>query len=283
MQLTGAIEQKIEELKGRLAQLAASPDFAEPAPADRAEAPPAPPPAFDFVGLFAEDDGKKLVKAYARKSADLADAPALLADLLESAQAGGEEAARTSSAVSRLLYDGATALAAVARPASAGRAGRFLIGGYKRLDADELRGIADTHAIDGLRLVVAPPAEGWIGLPILDARGEAKAYLAWRPERPGDVMRERLVPLTLFGSLVAIALFAFVFGYIRWIARDLSASQEHAQNLLGRDPLSGLPNRLLFGERLDHELIRIGRSGAGLAVMFLDLDRFKDSTTLNGC
>ena len=78
-------------------------------------------------------------------------------------------------------------------------------------------------------------------------------------------MRERLVPLTLFGSLVAIALFAFVIGYIRWIARDLSASQEHAQNLLGRDPLSGLPNRLLFSERLDQELSRIGRSGGGLA------------------
>ena len=67
-------------------------------------------------------------------------------------------------------------------------------------------------------------------------------------------MRERLVPLTLFGSLVAIALFLFVIGYIRWIARDLASSQEHAQNLLGRDPLSGLPNRLLFGERLDQEL-----------------------------
>ncbi len=76
-------------------------------------------------------------------------------------------------------------------------------------------------------------------------------------------MRERLVPLTLFGSLVAIALFLFVIGYIRWIARDLASSQEHAQNLLGRDPLSGLPNRLLFAERLDQELTRSSAPAAG--------------------
>jgi diguanylate cyclase len=289
MQLTGAIEQKLGELKGRLAQFAATPGMAEPAPAGLAAA--APPPPFDFVGLFVAGEDGRLVRAYARDAGDVGPAPIVLADLVEAARASGLESARDASspsatsrdlAVSRLLYDGAAALAAVALPI-AGRADsgersaeRVLVAaGYKRLDAPELRNIADIHAMDGLRLLATPP-EGWFGLPILDAGGEAKAYLAWSPERPGDVMRERLVPLTLFGSLVAIALFAFVIGYIRWIARDLSASQEHAQNLLGRDPLSGLPNRLLFGERLDQELSRVRRSGGGLAVMFLDLDRFKD-------
>jgi diguanylate cyclase (GGDEF)-like protein len=282
MQLTGAIEQKLEELKARLAQLATSPEFAGPAANDRPAALAVPSPAFDFVGLFAEDG--KLVNAHSRRDIDAAPAPALFADLLEAARTGGEGASSAAAsgelAASRLVYDGAAALAAVAlplaRPHAEASVGRLLITGYKRLDPAELRSLADLHAIDGLRLTAAAPAEGWIGLPILDHRGEAKAHLVWRPERPGDIMRERLVPLTLFGSLVAIALFAFVIGYIRWIARDLAVSQEHAQNLLGRDPLSGLPNRLLFGERLDQELSRISRSGGGLAVMFLDLDRFKD-------
>jgi diguanylate cyclase len=89
-------------------------------------------------------------------------------------------------------------------------------------------------------------------------------------------MRKRLVPLTVFGSCVALVLFTFLILYIRWIGRNLARSEETTQNLLGRDPLSGLANRLLFSDRLDEELKRLSRTGGGLAILFLDLDRFKD-------
>ena len=42
-----------------------------------------------------------------------------------------------------------------------------------------------------------------------------------------------------------------------------------------RDPLTGLPNRLLFGERLAERVAQAKRSERPIAVMFLDLDRFK--------
>ena len=41
------------------------------------------------------------------------------------------------------------------------------------------------------------------------------------------------------------------------------------------DPLTGLPNRLLFFDRLDHAIRRLQREHAPLAVLFLDFDRFK--------
>ncbi len=44
-----------------------------------------------------------------------------------------------------------------------------------------------------------------------------------------------------------------------------------------RDPLTGLPNRVLFTQRLRAALERKGRAGEpGFAVLFLDLDRFKN-------
>src|ERR1700730_8893036 len=42
-----------------------------------------------------------------------------------------------------------------------------------------------------------------------------------------------------------------------------------------RDPLTSLPNRALFMDRLQHALTRTERRGERLAVLFLDLDRFQ--------
>lgn len=55
----------------------------------------------------------------------------------------------------------------------------------------------------------------------------------------------------------------------------LDNSQEQLRQLATRDPLTGLPNRALLLERLDHALARARRSQLGVAVLFLDLDRFK--------
>ena len=52
-------------------------------------------------------------------------------------------------------------------------------------------------------------------------------------------------------------------------------TQEDLEFLAHHDPLTGLPNRILFRDRLTHALDRHRRERGSLAVMFVDLDRFK--------
>ncbi len=61
-------------------------------------------------------------------------------------------------------------------------------------------------------------------------------------------------------------------------ARDVSArreAEETIRRLASRDPLTGLPNRLLFDDRLAQTVERARRNPQEFAVMLLDLDRFK--------
>jgi diguanylate cyclase (GGDEF)-like protein/PAS domain S-box-containing protein len=48
------------------------------------------------------------------------------------------------------------------------------------------------------------------------------------------------------------------------------------------DTLTGLPNRRLFRDRLDHEVKKAHRTGLPFAVLFIDLDRFKEANDLLG-
>lgn len=56
---------------------------------------------------------------------------------------------------------------------------------------------------------------------------------------------------------------------------DRKQSELRAQYLATHDPLTGLPNRSLLHDRLDHAIAHAHRSGCLVTVMFLDLDRFK--------
>jgi diguanylate cyclase (GGDEF)-like protein/PAS domain S-box-containing protein len=59
------------------------------------------------------------------------------------------------------------------------------------------------------------------------------------------------------------------------IAIERTRFEDRLSHQAQHDPLTGLPNRVLFGELLDHGLARAQRSETAVAVLFLDLDRFK--------
>ncbi|MFI0378158.1 MAG: diguanylate cyclase domain-containing protein, partial [Candidatus Thiodiazotropha sp.] len=56
----------------------------------------------------------------------------------------------------------------------------------------------------------------------------------------------------------------------------IKETQEKLDFLAHHDPLTGLPNRILLNDRMQHAINRTNRDQSIMAVMFLDLDRFKN-------
>jgi diguanylate cyclase (GGDEF)-like protein len=90
-------------------------------------------------------------------------------------------------------------------------------------------------------------------------------------------LQVKMVTLQVFNASVAFA--SFFLAAVRAERLQNSAERERAEHELAHqalhDPLTGLANRMLLIDRLTQALARSERRRKSVAVMFLDLDRFK--------
>ncbi|MEP6696682.1 MAG: sensor domain-containing diguanylate cyclase [Pseudonocardiales bacterium] len=119
----------------------------------------------------------------------------------------------------------------------------------------------------GLGAVFAFPmgAEG-------DRPGALDVYL----KEPGEIAPEDVAATQVLADVAA----SYVFN-----SRAHETARETAEELRRRalhDDLTGLPNRALLHDRLDHAMEKARRSGAVAAVLFVDLDGFKSINDQHG-
>jgi diguanylate cyclase (GGDEF)-like protein len=88
----------------------------------------------------------------------------------------------------------------------------------------------------------------------------------------GEIGQGNLTPEMGLSSADELGQLASRFGEM---GEKLQASKRKIERLAYHDTLTGLPNRLLFREYLQHMIALARREGHKMAVLFLDLDNFK--------
>ena len=122
-----------------------------------------------------------------------------------------------------------------------------------------------------------------INLPIRDFIAATETQVG--PRMHGDTERVEYRLLRSDGAMIEVEAASVQILYeeedaIQTVLRDVTQRKHLEARLVHdafHDPLTGLPNRALFRDRLGHALTRLVRTGArtGTTVLFLDLDDFK--------
>jgi diguanylate cyclase (GGDEF)-like protein len=169
------------------------------------------------------------------------------------------------------------------------------------LEADHMRGLANA-AVEGLlvcdgdTIVAANEAFATLsGVDVERARAMSLTTLfpdenipTWLFNRPNELIEASLIHAA--GAAIPVELFVrpIVFAqkpHQAVAVRDLrmrKRAEAHIQHLADHDSLTGLPNRRSFSRRFDQEIAIARASGQCLALLCLDLDRFKEVNDLFG-
>lgn len=250
----------------------------------------------DLAGIVETGhDGVHWVDIRRYTSAGLDEALVASQLLIENPQHGrtGSAAARAFAQADRLsadfmvhgfvVHEGAFIFAA-SHPLDNGR----LVLALRRFDPASPEASASFAALRDFTVGRTPFEPDRNGLVFEDARSGDSLFLSWVPERPGDVLMRRIAFAAIPPLSITLLLFLLVVFNTRRVAQELAESQARTESLAGRDPLSGLANRLLFGQTLDAALNALpsspgeGKEERGFSLMFLDLDRFKEVNDAHG-
>jgi diguanylate cyclase (GGDEF)-like protein len=144
------------------------------------------------------------------------------------------------------------------------------------LDEDFFARIGRQYALAGAHYAIASDAGGTSRSAAMRNRfGRIIGYLVWKPFAPGRQVTAALGPVLLLVLLLTTLVLYMLASRLARRTQDLEDSRHHAQHRAMHDDLTGLGNRAMFEQRLDEALSRARRHKSLLALLYIDLDRFK--------
>ncbi|HEY0032702.1 MAG TPA: bifunctional diguanylate cyclase/phosphodiesterase [Devosia sp.] len=146
-----------------------------------------------------------------------------------------------------------------------------------RIIGDEMASeIAQKYELPGLsfqRAVVTDSER--IASPVLNSRGRILGFFTWEPEEPAAELILGTLPVTVLClSIAGIGVF-FLLRRLQRTSSQLEQTEAQASFLAFHDPLTQLPNRALFEDRLEQALAKMRNGSSKIALHYIDLDHFK--------
>ncbi len=151
----------------------------------------------------------------------------------------------------------------------------FLHISVRYLDGTFTKELAGQYQLDSAVFSRFPAADRRSDVPLESAAGSRLGYITWVPFQPGALIVKHIAPSLAVALLVMMGVVAALLRHVRQNTLALEASEAQAQHLASHDPLTGLPNRAMFEDRLAGELARVRETSGSLALLYLDLDGFK--------
>lgn len=143
------------------------------------------------------------------------------------------------------------------------------------LDSDFIENLERDYLFEGMRFAWSDNSSvSESELPLTASSGDVIGYFIWQPYKPGSAVLRDLVPVLLGALCLVIAAISSLLVILHRRSQKLSVSEARMKYLAHHDPLTGLPNRSFCNERLDRALWG-RRPGEMVAILYLDIDRFK--------
>ncbi|MCZ8271298.1 MAG: EAL domain-containing protein [Beijerinckiaceae bacterium] len=143
------------------------------------------------------------------------------------------------------------------------------------INAPTLRRLATMLALPNLRVI---PGRSALETSLSIAGEDSRAVMTviWDPAREASDILADLAFFGLIGTLVVATVGVLLFRRIRRCTEELLHREAQASHEARHDALSGLPNRTVFIDALNENIGDLPHRGHSLAVLLLDLDKFKD-------
>jgi len=136
----------------------------------------------------------------------------------------------------------------------------------------------ERHEIEGFTLGELAPMNGGVLEPLARSvieSGEAVIGIEIQ-NADGKTHLVSYYPVPGQGGIVGVGTAVTDITHLKTVERNLEETNRRLTVLASTDELTQLPNRRMFGEQLDLALARARRGGLAVAVLCLDLDRFKE-------